>query len=206
MSNFSGQTKHEAVVSMARYVEGAPLRDAIIAVGNIPSHIEHEVSLLSAILIEVNTIREIGNDRELANINRLVVPLPIPFSWNGWTERKQWTKWLLDTFDAMNPDIGPIYHGPKDATNPADIFRFYMFDVYGRYVATTSFEERNGERDRDYSDIVVNAMCEAAIILAEGNDPNARELVIWYDKQEWITTKWGITPSMCERAKAFTAR
>ena len=119
---------------------------------------------------------------------------------------------FLNTLQTMNQEIASgYYQNPKRINNgsPRDVVRFYLLDTYSRWVAidgekNNPFSQYAGstslEREREFANTVVNAICEGAVVGAEQNDSAMVELVTWMVSQDWIEEKWGFTPYLVARA------
>ncbi len=151
-------------------------------------------------------------------------------------ETEEWVLSLPDTFDTLNREIERgHYTRPikiiELQQNPADlstVFGFYVYDLYARAVVTryegTKDKHENLKSlrrskkrinellkpERDAADVVVNALCEEAVVAAEraianGEPSDKIALVGFFDKLDWYKPIYGFTSGLIAREKAIAA-
>jgi len=192
---------------------------SIIEDENEPFYIR-EFTLLDKVIGKANnlfTIPDLQRDKDLINTYNTQYPmtgLPTLFSWNGPQEKFQWNKTLLQTIKTFNEEISDIEHPGRNYKNPLDInngeskdvFRFYLWDVYARWVAKRISKGRSitVNEEQNISNIVCNVLCEVAVVVAGKNDHDMIGVVKWLNGQKWLDPKWGFSDNIVTRAKSLS--
>ncbi len=192
-----------AVGFAAKYFESPLLAQSIIEAATTNTF-QREFSIVNQLIGAANDLAASDiQDQSLKNLSALPDTLPTPFAWKDRTERNQWTASFLETARIINSEINAgEYKNPQEIES-ANIFRFFLLDGYARWVVTDTSKERYLEEDRAQANTVVNALCEATVVLAERNNPDAVKVVRWMNNQQWIEETWGFDAQLVERAHRF---
>jgi len=179
---------------------------------------KREFSFLDRGICRINkllVLSEPQRHNDLINIYNKEHPLPaLPmlFSWESSDDLYKWQRTLLRTIHTFNEEISDKDHPDrnyKDPSkinrgNPNDVFRFYLWDFYARWVAKmiTSGQSISTTEEQNVSNIVCNALCEAAVVEAEEQVQEMKGVVKWLYGQKWYDTKYGFSNGLVARAKA----
>lgn len=114
---------------------------------------------------------------------------------------------LKNTIDTVNDEVSDGYYKDPGSIFPEsdDIFRYYLWDVYARWVAKwlTRKQPVTLEVEREISNLIINGLCEATVVGAEEGDNEMLELTKWLHRQDWLNKKWGFNEGLVARAKTI---
>lgn len=212
------QRKPNAVKLSARYlidpVLSRAVNESVRGYAKKP-YFKREFALIDRVISGVNELLDTPRyqrDSDLVNIydtQHTLRGLPILFSWKDTQERRSWTKALKDTFATLNEEIPEYYTDPEkiNSGNPQDVFRFYLFDGYARWrsILNTNRGEkmRTTKEEQSEANAIVNALCEYAVVGAEAQDPDMKELVVWFVERDWYKMEYGFSGELVARARAI---
>lgn len=174
-----------------------------------------EFSLLDKVTGTVNALQGVSADSRDPNLINTYTrdfnmpTLPAMFSWSDREERKEWNKFLVETFNSLNTEISDdakpnnVFKDPRliNNGNPQDIFRFFLWDGYALWKAKMLVAENPNlaDHEQDVANVIVNAMCEAAVVLGEGGDDEMKNMASWLKGQDWVNNEWGFSPELIAR-------
>lgn len=134
----------------------------------------------------------------------------IPSSFIETEKSQSWLNSLGETIKVGNREIKPkgkVYKDPKEIQNgdPLNIFRWYLYDGYGRMVAIhLGISNKNNHKQQEHKgDWLACALTEAAVVLAEEGDEDAKEVVNNMLDMEFIAGGWILSDKIVGRAKAL---
>lgn len=196
--------QRKAIGFAAKYLEHPKLSRAIVEVTS-PDRSLRDVRRVNRLISTANAMSTSGEiDPDFINLSQLTDKLPQIFGWKDRKERKEWTGLFKEAASAMNSEIREGHYTDPDKIDKESVFLFYLLDGYSRFVALAKSKERNLEEERNYSDIVVNALCEVAVAMAEKGESSARDMLKWMNDQKWIEIKWGFNSALVTRAHALS--
>lgn len=124
------------------------------------------------------------------------------------TPSKKCNEVLQSTINTVNDEVDSGYYKDPGRIFPEsdDVFRFYLWDVYARWVAKWLTRKQPVALDveRDISNLVINGLCEATVVGAEEGDNELIEATKWLHRQDWLDKKWGFSEGLVARAKTVT--
>lgn len=200
------QSKVMAVRLAAPYLSNPTLNSAVQRSTEAQEHyFTSEFHLLNKTIGKVNALIEEGQTEKGLGLKAVysteypISHLPALFSWKNKSQRNEWNEVLKQTFTTFNEEIRDAEHPKRTYTDPdtigepKDVFRFFLWDGYARWKAKMMVKEgiipASEELNASFS--VINALCEAAIVLAKDGDINMVEMMHWFQTQEWVSKKWG---------------
>ncbi len=194
-----------AIGLAAKYFDRPTLSKAISEAA-APEGSLREVRRVNRLIHTANTLSSSGElDLDLINLSQLTQVLPKVFGWKDRKERKKWTAAFKETAGIVNSEIQEGFYKDPNEIDKGSVFLFYFLDGYSRWVATMVSQERNLEEDRNYSNTVINALCETAVVLAEQGESGAVDILKWINGQKWIEEKWGFSPELVKRAHGLSS-
>ena len=194
-----------AIGLAAKYFDRPTLSKAIAEVA-APGKSLRDVRRVNRLISTANALSASGElDPDLTNLSQLTEVLPKVFGWKDRKERKKWTAAFKETAGIVNSEIQEGFYKDPNEIDKGSVFLFYFLDGYSRWVATMVSQERNLEEDRNYSNTVINALCETAVVLAEQGESGAVDVLKWMNSQKWIEEKWGFSAGLVERAHGLSS-
>ena len=194
-----------AIGLSAKYLDHPKLSKAITEAAS-PEGSLRDIRRVNRLIATANTLSTSGDiDPDLTNLSLLTDKLPQIFGWKNRKERKEWNALFKETADTMNSEIRGGHYTNPDEVDRESVFLFYLLDGYSRFAAFARSQDRNLEEERKYGDVVVNALCEVTVALAEQGESGAVEMLKWMDQQKWIEKKWGFSDELVERAHKLSS-
>lgn len=155
----------------------------------------------------LNKIPKEDRDQDLINLYDPKYPsarLRTLIAMSNRTPSKECNKVLQSTVNTVNDKVDSGYYKDPGSIFPEsdDVFRYYLWDVYARWVAKwlTRKQPVTLDDERDISNLVINGLCEATVVGAEEGDKELIEATKWLYRQDWLDKKWGFSEGFFARA------
>jgi hypothetical protein len=206
---------------IAKRLDNFGLRSAVsVAAEGLPSiDLHQELETLTRCINKANDLIQkpgdngdyagISNARRILNEHRLE-SIPVPFS--TMEGSRAWLHSLRKIVEVGNTEISnsetkKTYKDPEriKVGNPLSVFRWYLYDGVGRMEAIHLEITNDDKRQETEGDWITCALSEAAVVLAEEGDQDARGVVKDMMDMGFIAKGWLLTDGVINRAQAIFA-
>ncbi|HVZ12527.1 MAG TPA: hypothetical protein VG965_05865 [Patescibacteria group bacterium] len=214
--------EQEAFTSIASGLQSPGVKEAFssAAAGKGEINLPQELRVINRCFEKVNVMlastdpihRDFAGVRDtkiLLQINN-TTPAILPNPFAGTDSRRtwilNWSETLNETIKTGNEEIKPagtVYMDPSEINggNPLSVFEWYLYDGAARMVAIHLGFQNKDQEQENAGDSIACALTEAAVVLAEEGDSEARDVVKNMLDMKFIVHDWAFAHELVVRAE-----